>query len=72
MLWGWALAQWPYGLVPDLTFADAAAPASSLRVTLIAVAAGSVLLVPALWLLFSVFKLQAPGASDEPEAVTTS
>jgi cytochrome bd ubiquinol oxidase subunit II len=71
VLWGWALAQWPYALVPDLTFAQAAAPSSSLRVTLIAVGAGSVLLVPALWLLFSVFKLGAQGTSD-PEGVRPS
>ena len=67
VLWGWALAQWPYALVPDQTLAQAAAPASSLRVTLIAIGAGTTLLVPALWLLFSVFKLHTPPAG---EAVT--
>ena len=76
VLWGWALAQWPYGLVPDLTFAQAAAPSSSLRVTLIAIGAGTVLLVPALWLLFSVFKRHTPPAGEagtgEARGVTPS
>jgi cytochrome d ubiquinol oxidase subunit II len=76
VLWGWALAQWPFALVPDLTFAQAAAPASSLRVTLIAIGAGTLLLVPALWLLFSVFKLGATAAaaraSGDPRRVTPS
>ena len=76
VLWGWALAQWPYALAPTLTFAQAAAPSNSLRVTLIAVGAGTVLLVPALWLLFSVFKLHTPPAGEagtgEARGVTTS
>ena len=56
ILWGWVWAQFPYLLPPTLTIADAAAPAVTLRLTLIGVAAGFVLLVPSLWYLFHIFK----------------
>ena len=46
----------PYLVEPDLTFANAAAPANVLRVLLAALAAGAVLLFPSLGYLFRVFK----------------
>ena len=56
VLWGWAVAQWPYLIVPDVTAAEAAAPRAALRAVVIGFAAGGALLAPSLWLLFRVFK----------------
>jgi cytochrome d ubiquinol oxidase subunit II len=56
---GWGLAQFPYLIGPDLTFANAAAPDSVLRVLIGALAAGAALLFPSLWYLFRVFKTPA-------------
>jgi cytochrome d ubiquinol oxidase subunit II len=56
ILLGWALAQYPYLLVPDVTLHAAAANPRTQHLLLIALAAGLPVLVPALWLLFRVFK----------------
>jgi len=60
ILWGWALAQYPYILPPGLTIADAAAPAITLRLVLGALALGAVVLFPSLYYLFRVFKKRDP------------
>jgi cytochrome bd ubiquinol oxidase subunit II len=52
---GWGLAQYPYLVEPDLTFANCAASARVLEVLLIALVAGAVLLFPSLWYLLRVF-----------------
>ena len=55
VLGGWAVGQYPWMLVRQLTIASAAAPHATLVAGLVALAAGSVLLVPALaWLLLLV------------------
>ena len=55
MLWGWATGQYPWMLEHQLTIAAAAAPHATLVAGLVALGAGSVLLVPALvWLLVLV------------------
>lgn len=56
ILWGWALAQYPYIVPPELTITDAAAPMVTLRLTAIALAAGALVLLPSLAYLFRVFK----------------
>lgn len=56
LLWGWALAQWPYIMYPDLTLMDAKAPDATIRFVLQIVPVGMIVLVPSLWLLFRVFK----------------
>jgi cytochrome d ubiquinol oxidase subunit II len=56
ILWGWALSQYPYILPPDLSIADAAAPAVTLRLALGALALGAVVLLPSLYSLFRIFK----------------
>lgn len=56
ILGGWGLAQFPFVLPPGLTFQEAAAPVSVLRLLTIALGAGAVLLFPSLWYLFRVFK----------------
>lgn len=62
---GWGFAQFPYLVYPDLTIEGAATSIAVLRPVLIALGAGSLLLVPSLYYLFKVFKGQKV---DHPEA----
>jgi len=64
VLWGWGLAQFPFVLPPDLTFAAAAAPPDVLRLVLLALAAGAAVLFPSLAYLFRVFKAVRHGGAD--------
>jgi cytochrome d ubiquinol oxidase subunit II len=57
---GWGASQYPYLVVPDVTLASAAAPDATIVPVLWALAAGAVLLFPALYLLFRVFKGERP------------
>ncbi|MBI5342860.1 MAG: cytochrome d ubiquinol oxidase subunit II [Deltaproteobacteria bacterium] len=59
VLAGWGGAQYPFLVRPDLTIPAAASSHASLRLILIALAAGGVLLFPAIFLLFWVFKKEA-------------
>jgi cytochrome d ubiquinol oxidase subunit II len=52
ILVGWALAQDPYLLPPDLTLDEAAAPDATLSAVLVGVGIGLVVLVPSLVLLY--------------------
>ena len=58
VLWGWAWAQSPWLVPPDLTLTSAAAPPVTLRLVLIGLAVGSAVLAPSLWYLFRLFKGQ--------------
>ena len=58
ILWGWALAQYPYVVPPTLTIAATAAPAATLIPVLWALAAGALVLFPSLLYLFRIFKGQ--------------
>jgi len=49
---GWAFAQRPYLLPPDLTLDDAAAPDATLAAVLVGIGIGALILVPSLWLLY--------------------
>jgi cytochrome d ubiquinol oxidase subunit II len=49
---GWALAQDPYFLPPDLTFDEAAAGDATLAAVVIAVGLGMLILAPSLWFLY--------------------
>jgi len=55
MLWGWALAQFPFLVKPSLTIYDAAPPAT-LRLLVLSLAGGSILLLPLLYYLYRLFK----------------
>ncbi len=57
---GWGASQYPYLVVPDLTLASASAPRATQVVLLWALAAGALLLFPALYVLFRVFKGERP------------
>ncbi len=67
LLSGWAMAQWPFLIYPDLTVADAAAPPPTLRALLLVVPIGMALLIPSLWYLFAVFKGENPAALRDPQ-----
>jgi cytochrome d ubiquinol oxidase subunit II len=56
IVWGWALAQYPWLVPPDLSVRSAAAPAVTLRLVLIVLGLGAVVLLPSLRYLFRVFK----------------
>jgi cytochrome d ubiquinol oxidase subunit II len=62
LLTGWALAQWPYVVYPDLTLTATAAPAATLTVLLVTLPFGLALLIPSLAFLFAVFKGRNPAA----------
>jgi cytochrome bd ubiquinol oxidase subunit II len=56
ILWGWALAQSPYLIPPDLTIRAAAAPRITLVLVLRALAVGALVVFPSLIYLLRVFK----------------
>jgi cytochrome d ubiquinol oxidase subunit II len=56
ILLGWAFAQYPHIVEPDLTIGSAAAPAATLKLLLGALVAGVVLLFPSYYYLFRIFK----------------
>jgi cytochrome bd ubiquinol oxidase subunit II len=56
ILLGWAASQYPFLVVPDVTLAGAAANERTRHLLLIALAAGSALLFPSLFVLYRVFK----------------
>ena len=53
---GWGLAQRPFLIAPDVRIAETAAPTSTLRLLLIALAAGALILFPSLFWLYRVFR----------------
>jgi cytochrome bd ubiquinol oxidase subunit II len=70
IIWGWAVAQYPYLLEPDLTIAQAASSPVVMQAVLVSLAVGSLLLVPSLALLFALFQREhtqelAAGHADE-------
>ena len=52
MILAWGVAQWDYMLPESLTVAAAAAPSGTIAAVLVAVAAATVLVVPAFVLLY--------------------
>lgn len=52
---GWALSQYPYLVLPDLTLQAAASRPQVLKLLLGVLALGSALVLPSLWLLYRVF-----------------
>lgn len=67
LLWGWALAQWPYIIYPDLTFDAAASPDATLGFLLGSAVPGLAILIPSLLFLFAVFKGQNPEGEEEAQ-----
>ena len=65
ILLGWAASQYPYLVVPDVSIADAAGNPRTRALLLVALAAGSALLFPSLYVLFRVFKRPPPDAPPD-------
>jgi cytochrome d ubiquinol oxidase subunit II len=63
---GWAVAQYPYVLVPDLTIEEAARGSATLVAMLTALVVGGVILVPALVYLYVLFQ-RSPSGRTSPE-----
>jgi cytochrome bd ubiquinol oxidase subunit II len=57
ILLGWALAQYPYLVEPDISITSAAAPQITLQLLLGALIAGMLVLFPSYYYLFRVFKV---------------
>jgi cytochrome bd ubiquinol oxidase subunit II len=68
LLGGWALAQWPYVIYPDVRLFDAAAPPATLCAMLLTRPFGLGLLLPSLAFLFFVFKGKNPANQTKPSA----
>jgi cytochrome bd ubiquinol oxidase subunit II len=66
ILVGWAVAQYPYILVPDVTIEEAATGRATLQAMLVALAAGAVLLVPSLVYLYVLFQHSPPEPAAGP------
>jgi cytochrome bd-type quinol oxidase subunit 2 len=60
ILVGWAVAQYPYVLVPDVTIEQAATGRATLQAMLVALAVGALFLVPALVYLYVLFQRSPP------------
>jgi cytochrome bd ubiquinol oxidase subunit II len=58
ILWGWALAQFPNLIMPDISIQSAAAPFATLRLVVIALTIGGALLLPSFVYLLATFKSQ--------------
>lgn len=68
ILGGWALAQFPHLVTSDVTLSNSAAPEATLRLLIIALGAGAVILFPALYFLFRLFKgreIEFPASTTE-------
>jgi cytochrome d ubiquinol oxidase subunit II len=62
VLWGWAVAQYPRMLPPNLDYTAAAARPPVLTATLITVGVGALLLLPSLGWLYAIFQRNQPAA----------
>lgn len=60
ILWGWAMAQFPSLIMPDVTIQETAAPVATLKLLAVALAAGAILLLPSFVYLLRVFKSGIP------------
>jgi cytochrome d ubiquinol oxidase subunit II len=56
---GWAASQYPYLIAPDLTLAEAAAPAATLHLLVWSLLIGGLILFPSLYYLYRIFKTHA-------------
>lgn len=58
VLWGWAFAQFPYLVRPSHTISNSAANPTTIKLVIGALVVGAVLLVPAFFYLYKIFKLK--------------
>jgi cytochrome bd-type quinol oxidase subunit 2 len=69
ILVGWAVAQYPYILLPEVTIEEAAVGRTTLVAMLVALLAGAAILVPALIYLFRLFQRTQPDRMPSDTAV---
>jgi cytochrome d ubiquinol oxidase subunit II len=69
VIWGWAVAQYPYLLVGAITVDQAAANGATLSALLISLVVGSMLLVPSLLYLYVLFQRSTPERQHDHEGV---
>lgn len=62
ILLGWALAQFPYLVEPNMTIYSAAAPRATLQLLVVALAVGVLVLFPSYYYLFRIFKSEVSAA----------
>lgn len=55
ILWGWALAQYPFMIPPTMTIRQTSAPAVTLELLVVGLAVGASVLIPSLLYLFKTF-----------------
>jgi len=63
ILWGWALAQYPYIIRPSHTIFNSASHIATLELVLMALAVGGFLLFPSFFFLYHVFKIKRTTSS---------
>jgi cytochrome d ubiquinol oxidase subunit II len=72
ILVGWAVAQYPYILVPDVTIEEAATGRATLQAMLVALATGAVVLVPSLVFMYRLFQRPLPDAAASGSSATST
>jgi cytochrome bd ubiquinol oxidase subunit II len=68
VVWGWAVAQYPYLLPTSLTIDDAAAPSDTLTALLIVFGVALVLVIPSIVLLYTLTQRSMIEETPAPEA----
>ena len=59
IIFGWAISQYPYLVVPDVKLPEAAAPVQILRLLIWCLLIGGLVLFPSLYCLYRLFKEHA-------------
>jgi cytochrome d ubiquinol oxidase subunit II len=70
VIWGWAVAQYPYLLPQRLTISDAAAPSSTLTSLLIVSVIAVVVVLPSLGLLFTLVQRNLVEENPQPASAS--
>ncbi len=66
MIWGWAVAQYPYLLPEKLTISQAAAPSETLTSVLIVFGIAVVVVLPSLGLLYTLVQRNLVEETAQP------
>lgn len=72
IVWGWGLVQFPWMIPGVHSITSAAAPEVTLRVVAYGLAGGAVLVVPSLWVLFTLFKSDPASAFERVDTAEYS
>ncbi len=67
ILWGCALAEYPYLVPPSIEITNSASPANVQKLLLVALGAGSLVLFPSIYYLFRIFKGHTFGDGRESD-----